>query len=233
LNVLTAGAPTGQARAGEADNAGQCIPFGEALKNGDIVQFGARRKSPPHVLELVEQIRRERHAANRSDCDLVSCCIEATGSLISHGRNAKRPVGRLPHRGSARRTFGPRLLPLYLREEHRGQSSSAIDVENGSGWIRSMKEVVGQHRHERRTSEVVTSPQQCVTEAARMILRDELEVNRSLVVASHRFEHWLVRIGNDDGSKQAGIRRFVEGPVKHRFQTDREHLLRQPPGDRV
>src|SRR4051794_336637 len=66
-----------------------------------------------------------------------------------------------------------------------------------------------------------------------MILGHELKLERSLIVPRDCLEHRLMWVGNDDSPQQSCIRCLVQSPIKYWFQSDGEHLLRQPAGDRV
>ena len=96
-----------------------------------------------------------------------------------------------------------------------------------------MEQVVGQQGEERRAGEVVTRAEQRVAQPARVVLRHELELQRALVVAGGGLEQRLVRVGDDDGAKQAGVRGLVERPVEDRAETHGQDLLGKPAGDRV
>lgn len=65
-----------------------------------------------------------------------------------------------------------------------------------------------------------------------MILRDELELERSLIVPGHSFEHRLVGVRDDDGPKQSGACSLIQRPVEDWFQADRKYLFREPACDR-
>jgi hypothetical protein len=80
---------------------------------------------------------------------------------------------------------------------------------------------------------MIARAEQCVTEAARMILGHELELERTGVAPGDRLEHRLVRIGDHDDAQEPGVGGFVEGPVEHRTQRHRQHFLGQPPADRM
>jgi hypothetical protein len=69
------------------------------------------------------------------------------------------------------------------------------------------------------------------TEAARMILGYEFQLEWPWVIPGHRLEHRLMWVRYDDGPQQARISGLIQGPVQHRLEPYRQDLLRQPPGN--
>src|SRR5215208_4310649 len=80
---------------------------------------------------------------------------------------------------------------------------------------------------------MIASPEKRVTQAPGLVLRNELELERPLVVASYCLQHRLVRVGNDDGPKESRISGLVERPVEHRLESDWKRFFRKPAGNRV
>ena len=128
----------------------------------------------------------------------------ASSRAISASRTVARPVARKWPRARPRSDWGP-----------------GTDCREGDG-------------QERRAGERVAGAEQRVAEAARVVLRHELELERTLVAAGGGLEHRLVRVGDDDGAEEAGVGGFVEAPsgALGRRPTGSD-FLGQPAGDRM
>ena len=100
--------------------------------------------------------------------------------------------------------------------------------------IGPVEEIVGQHGHEGRACQIVTGPEQRIAQTTGVILGHELQLQRALDNSGPTASSMgLCGIGDDDGAEQSGIGRLIEGPVEHRLESDREHLLGKPAGDRM
>ena len=125
------------------------------------------------------------------------------------------PSGSLADRWRGRWPLRRGVLARDLGEQHGGQAGGAKGGEHRGRGIGPGEQVVRQQRDERRAGQVVARAEQRVAQPAGVILRHELELERTLVVAGGGLEHRLVRVGDDDGAEEAGVGGFVERPVEH------------------